>query len=107
MNPLGPCRTILTQKVPGVWDSSELHSTGTLRSSSNGQYTPQLSSYLVGKEREKKTISRFCIWETWGRQIAEVVPAVPVSGVLVGGPVAGGLALVLGGAALVALDAIR
>ena len=46
MNPLGPCLVILTQKVPGVWDSSELHSIGTLRSVSKGQYTPQLSSYL-------------------------------------------------------------
>ena len=46
MNPLGPCLTILTQNVPGVCDSSELQSTGTLRSGSKGQYTPQLSSYL-------------------------------------------------------------
>ena len=46
MNPLGPCLTIFTQNVPGVCDSSELQSTGTLRSGSNGQYTPQLSSYL-------------------------------------------------------------
>ena len=49
MNPRGPCFTILTQKVPGVWDSSELQSTGTLRSGSKGQYTPQLSSYLIGQ----------------------------------------------------------
>ena len=46
MNPLGPCFVILTQKVPGVCDSSELHSMGTLRSGRKGQYTPQLSSYL-------------------------------------------------------------
>ena len=49
MNPRGPCFTIFTQNVPGVWDSSELQSTGTLRSGSKGQYTPQLSSYLIGQ----------------------------------------------------------
>ena len=47
MNPRGPCFTIFTQNVPGVCDSSELQSTGTLRSGSKGQYTPQLSSYLI------------------------------------------------------------
>ena len=37
INPRGPCLVTFTQNVPGVWDSSELHSTGTLRSGSNGQ----------------------------------------------------------------------
>ena len=46
IKPLGPCLVIFTQNVPGVCDSSELHSTGTFRSGINGQYTPQLSSYL-------------------------------------------------------------
>ena len=58
MKPLGPCFTILTQKVPGVWDSSLLHSTGTLRSGRKGQYTPQLSSYL-------KRMSRRTVYRTW------------------------------------------
>ena len=46
MKPLGPCLTILTQKVPGVWLSSLLHSTGVFLSSWKGQYTPHLSSNL-------------------------------------------------------------
>lgn len=35
MKPRGLCSVYLTQNVPGMWDSSLLHSIGTFRSLSN------------------------------------------------------------------------
>ena len=97
MKPLGPCFTILTQKVPGVWDSSLLHSTGTLRSGRKGQYTPQLSSYL---ERMQDVVLEL-EWKKAAQRAGPTVP--PVLCVLVLGPNPCRFALVFRGAALEAL----